>query len=181
MSVGLPGGTSFMEDYTYHLGPGTPKVLGAHMLEVCPSITTSPVRVEIHRLDIGGRSDPVRLRFVADPGPAVVVGLADLGERFRFVLNEVDLVEPDEPMPRLPVAHAMWTPRPSMATALECWLTSGGSHHTVLSSSVDTEAFHDLATMLRTELVVIDSQTTTRRFADELRWNQAYYRLAQGF
>jgi L-arabinose isomerase len=181
MSVGLPGGTSFMEDYTYHLGPGTPKVLGAHMLEVCPTITTSPVRVEIHRLDIGGRNDPVRMRFLADSGPAVIVGLADLGDRFRFVLNEVDLVAPDEPMPQLPVAHAMWTPRPSMTTALECWLTSGGPHHTVLSSSVDTEAFYDLATMLRTELVVIDSHTTTRRFADELRWNQAYYRLAQGF
>jgi L-arabinose isomerase len=181
MSVGLPGGTSFMEDYTYHLGPGTPKVLGAHMLEVCPSITTSTVRVEIHPLDIGARNDPVRLRFLADPGPAVIVGLADLGDRFRFVLNEVDLVEPDEPMPRLPVAHAMWTPRPSMTTALECWLTSGGPHHTILSSSVDTEAVVDLVTMLRTELVIIDSETTTRRFANELRWNQAYYRLAQGF
>ena len=111
MSVGVAGGTSFMEDYTYHLGPGTPKVLGAHMLEVCPSITTAAVRVEIHPLDIGGRNDPVRLRFVADPGPAIIVGLADLGDRFRFVLNEVDLVEPDEPMPLLPVAHAMWTPQ----------------------------------------------------------------------
>jgi L-arabinose isomerase len=181
MSVGLPGGTSFMEDYTYHFGPGTPKVLGAHMLEVCPSITTSTARVEIHALDIGGRSDPVRLRFLADPGPAVIVGLADLGERFRLVLNEVDLVTPDQPMPRLPVAHAMWTPRPSMTTALECWLTSGGPHHTVLSSSLDTDAVYDLATMLRTELVIIDDHTTTRRFADELRWNQAYYRLAQGF
>jgi L-arabinose isomerase len=181
MSLGLPGGTSFMEDYTYHLGPGTPKVLGAHMLEVCPSISTSPVRVEIHPLDIGSRSDPVRLRFIADSGPAVIVGLADLGDRFRFVLNEVDLVQPDEPMPRLPVAHAMWTPRPSMTTALECWLTSGGPHHTVLSSSLDTEAIHDLTTMLRTELVIIDSETTTRRFGDELRWNQAYFRLAQGF
>ena len=181
MSAGLPGGTSFMEDYTYHLGPGTPKVLGAHMLEVCPSITTSTVRVEVHPLDIGGRNDPVRLRFLADSGPAVILGLADLGDRFRFVLNEVDLVEPDEPMPRLPVAHAMWTPRPSMTTALECWLTSGGPHHTVLSSGVDTEAMHDLATMLRTELVIIDGDTTTRRFGDELRWNQAYFRLAQGF
>jgi L-arabinose isomerase len=181
MSDGFAGGTSFMEDYTYHLGPGTPKVLGAHMLEVCPSITTSTVRVEVHPLDIGGRNDPVRLRFVADSGPAIIVGLADLGDRFRFVLNEVDLVQPDEPMPRLPVAHAMWTPRPSMTTALECWLTSGGPHHTVLSSSVDTEAIVDLVTILRTELVVIDGETTPRRFADELRWNQAYYRLAQGF
>jgi L-arabinose isomerase len=167
MSLGAPGGTSFMEDYTYHFGPGQPKVLGAHMLEVCPSITSSTPRAEIHPLSI-------------DPGPGIVVGLADLGERLRFVVNAIDLVAPDEPMPKLPVAHAVWTPRPDMPTALESWLKSGGPHHTALSTSVGVDAVADLAEILRTELVVIDELTTTRSFANELRWNQAYFRLAQG-
>jgi L-arabinose isomerase len=180
MGEGRPGGTSFMEDYTYHFGPGEPKVLGAHMLEVCPSITSQVPRIEIHPLSIGNRDDPVRMRFTADPGPGLVLGLVDLGDRFRLVLNAIDLVEPDEPMPRLPVGHAVWQPRPDMATALEAWLTSGGPHHTTLSTSVDLESVSDLATMLRTELVVIDEHTSSRRFADELRWSQAYYRLAQG-
>jgi L-arabinose isomerase len=181
MGSGRPGGTSFMEDYTYHFGPGEPKVLGAHMLEVCPSITTSAVRLEVHPLSIGAREDPVRLVFTADPGPGIVVGLADLGERFRLVLNAIDIVEPDEPMPKLPVAHAVWQPRPAMSTALESWLRAGGPHHTTLSTAVDLEAMTDLAEILRTELVVIDEHTTARTFANELRWNQAYHRLAQGF
>ncbi len=180
MSADQRGGTSFMEDYTYHLGPGEPKVLGAHMLEVCPSITTSVPRVQIHPLSIGAREDPVRLVFTADPGPGIVVGLADLGDRFRFVLNSIDVVPPDEPMPKLPVAHAVWQPRPDLPTALESWLRAGGPHHTTLSTAVDTEAMIDLADILRTELVIIDEQTTSRGFANELRWNQAYYRLAQG-
>jgi L-arabinose isomerase len=181
MSTDGPGGTSFMEDYTYHLGPGEPKVLGAHMLEVCPSITSSTPRVEIHPLSIGAREDPVRLVFTADSGAGIVVGLADLGDRFRLVLNSIDIVAPDEPMPKLPVAHAVWQPRPDLPTALESWLRAGGPHHTCLSTAVDTEAMTDLAEILRTELVVIDEHTTTRSFANELRWNQAYYRLAQGF
>jgi L-arabinose isomerase len=180
MALGRPGGTSFMEDYTYHFGPGQPKVLGAHMLEVCPSITSSAPRVEIHALSIGARNDPVRLVFTADPGAGIVVGLADLGERFRLVLNAIDLVGPDEPMPKLPVAHAVWTPRPDMPTALESWLKAGGPHHTALSTSVGVDAVADLAEILRTELVIIDEHTTTRAFANELRWNQAYFRLAQG-
>ena len=180
MGADRPGGASFMEDYTYHFGPGEPKVLGAHMLEVCPSITSGVPRIEIHPLSIGGREDPVRMKFTADPGPALVLGLADLGDRFRLVLNAVDLVEPDEPMPMLPVAHAVWQPRPDMATALESWLISGGPHHTALSTAVDVESVGDLADIVRTELVVIDEHTTSRRFANELRWSQAYYRLAQG-
>src|SRR6478735_5619963 len=139
MGRGRPGGTSFMEDYTYHFGPGEPKVLGAHMLEVCPSITSAVPRLEVHPLSIGGREDPVRLVFTADAAPGIVVGLADLGERFRFVLNQIDLIEPDEPMPKLPVAHAVWRPRPDMATALESWLRSGGPHHTTLSTAVAAE------------------------------------------
>jgi L-arabinose isomerase len=181
MAAELPGGTSFMEDYTYHFGPGQPKVLGAHMLEVCPSITSARPKLEVHPLSIGAREDPVRLVFTADPGPGVVVGLADLGDRFRLVLNAVDLVAPDEPMPKLPVAHAVWQPRPDMPTALESWLIAGGPHHTALSTALDAEALLDLAAIWRTELVVIDEHTTRRAFANELRWNQAYYRLAQGF
>ena len=118
-------GTSFMEDYTYHWGPGTPKILGAHMLEVCPSIATGRPRIEIHPLGIGDREDPVRLVFDAEPGPAVVVGICDLGDRFRLVLNEITVVAPDEPLPKLPVARAVWEPHPDLATSAECWLDGG--------------------------------------------------------
>ena len=170
-------GTSFMEDYTYHWGPGTPKILGAHMLEVCPSIATGRPRVEIHPLGIGNREDPVRLVFDAEPGPAVVVGICDLGDRFRLVLNEVTVVPPDEPLPKLPVARAVWEPHPDLATSAECWLAAGGPHHTVLSSSVGTEELSDFAAMMGTELVIIDADTTPRQFGNELRWNAAYHRL----
>jgi L-arabinose isomerase len=176
-----PGGTSFMEDYTYHLTPGEELILGAHMLEVCPSIAAGTPSCEIHPLGIGGREDPVRLVFDAEPGPGVVVGLADLGDRFRLVANEIDVVAPPEPLPSLPVARAVWRPRPDLRTSAESWLTAGAPHHTVLSTAVGTEELSDLADMLGVELVVIDAETTTRRLTKELRWNQAYYRLAQGF
>ncbi|GAB2921997.1 L-arabinose isomerase [Rhodococcus aerolatus] len=177
---GLPGGTSFMEDYTYHLGPGPMRILGAHMLEVCPSIAAATPSCEVHPLSIGGREDPVRLVFDAAPGPAVVLGTAHLGDRFRFVLNEVDVVAPDEPLPALPVARAVWEPHPDLPTSAESWLTAGGPHHTVLSTAVDTATVRDLAEMLRTELVVVDATTTTHDLTDRLRWNQAYYRVAEG-
>ncbi|TDE07923.1 L-arabinose isomerase [Jiangella asiatica] len=180
MAAGLAGGTSFMEDYTYHFGPGEPRILGAHMLEVCPTIATGTPSCEIHPLGIGNREDPVRLVFDAAAGPAVVVGMADVGDRFRLVANEIDVVPPDEPLPRLPVARAVWKPRPSLSTSAESWLTAGGPHHTVLSQAVGAEILADFADMVRTELVVIDANTTTRRFAQELRWNQAYHRLAGG-
>jgi L-arabinose isomerase len=175
-----PLGTSFMEDYTYHFGPGEPKILGAHMLEVCPSIAAAKPSCEIHPLGIGGREDPVRLVFDARPGPGVVLGIAHLGDRYRLVLNEIEVVAPDEPLPKLPVARAVWKPKPSLATSAESWLTAGGPHHTVLSQAVDTETLVDFAHMLHTELLVIDGDTTARAFADHVRWNQAYYRLAQG-
>ncbi|GAB2712988.1 L-arabinose isomerase [Kitasatospora kifunensis] len=181
MSTGLPGGTSFMEDYTYHLEPGRELILGAHMLEVCPSIASGTPSCEIHPLSIGGREDPVRLVFDAEPGPAVVVGLADLGDRFRLVANEIDVVESPAPLPNLPVARAVWQPRPDLRTSTEAWLTAGAPHHTVLSSAVGTEELDDLAEMLGVELLAIDADTTVRRFTRELRWNQAYHRLAQGF
>jgi L-arabinose isomerase len=181
IGAGAPGGTSFMEDYTYHFGPGRPKILGAHMLEVCPSIAVSRPRVEIHPLGIGDREDPVRMVFDATPGPATILGICDLGDRFRLVLNEVDVVAPDEPLPKLPVARAVWEPKPDLATAAESWIAAGGPHHTVLSTAVDTDQLVDFATVLGVELLVIDGSTNRRDFADRIRWNQAYHRLAQGF
>jgi len=175
------GGTSFMEDYTYHLAPGEEKILGAHMLEVCPTIAAGQPRCEIHPLGIGDRQDPVRLVFDAEPGPAVVVGLADMGERFRLLANEIDVVPPDEPLPKLPVARAVWKPRPSFGISAQAWLTAGGPHHTVLTNAVGVEEITDLADILRTELLVIDEDTRMRDFRNEIRWNQAYFRLAQGF
>ncbi|SNT43729.1 L-arabinose isomerase [Asanoa hainanensis] len=180
MSAGQSGGTSFMEDYTYDLTPGHERTLGAHMLEVCPSIAGETPRAEIHPLSIGGREDPVRLVFDAAPGPAVVVGLADLGERFRLVANEVDVVPADHPLPNLPVARAIWIPRPDLLTSAEAWLTAGGPHHTALSQAVGSAELHDLAEMTGTELALIDGQTTVRRFVQELRWTAAYHRLARG-
>jgi L-arabinose isomerase len=181
MAAGLPGGTSFMEDYTYHLEPGRELILGAHMLEVCPSIAAATPSAQIHPLGIGGREDPVRLVFDAAPGPGFTVGLADLGDRFRLVANEIDVVLPPEPLPRLPVARAVWRPRPDWRTSVEAWLTAGGPHHTVMSTALGTETLSDLATMLGVELLVIGSGTTMRQFLGEIRANQAYYRLAQGF
>jgi L-arabinose isomerase len=180
MGVGTGRGTSFMEDYTYHFGPGEPKILGAHMLEVCPSIAARQPSCEIHPLGIGDREDPVRLVFDAAPGPAVVIGMADLGDRFRLVANTVEVTAPDEPLPRLPVARAVWKPAPSLSTSAESWLTAGGPHHTVLTQAVGAQVLREAATMLHTELVLIDEHTTTADFGDRLRWNQAYHRLAQG-
>ncbi|MGW0581633.1 L-arabinose isomerase [Streptomyces sp. NPDC002920] len=179
MGSGLPGGTTFMEDYTYHLGPGTPRVLGAHMLEVCPSVAADRPSCEIHPLSIGGREDPVRLVFNAAEGPAVVVGLCDLGDRFRLTANAVDVIAPSEPLRRLPVARAVWKPRPSLAESAESWLLSGAPHHTVLSTAVDLETLTDYAAMTGVELLTIDENTTTDQFAKEIRWNAAYHRLAQ--
>ena len=181
MAEGLPGGTSFMEDYTYHLVPGEERILGAHMLEVCPSIAAERPKLEIHPLGIGGREDPVRLVFDAAAGPAVILGIADIGERFRLIGNVVEVVSPTEPLPKLPVARAVWKPAPSLRTSTEAWLTAGGPHHTVLSSALTAEHLWDFADLTRTELALIDEDTSVRRFTQELRWNQAYYRLAQGF
>jgi L-arabinose isomerase len=178
MSSGLDGGTSFMEDYTYDLAPDGPSVLGAHMLEVCPSIAAGRPTCEIHPLSIGGKADPVRLVFTAAPGPAVVVTLIDVGDRFRMVLNEIEIVEPPEELPKLPVARALWHPKPDFATAAESWLRAGGAHHTVLCRAIGTEAFEDFAEIAGIELLVIDERTRVRDIANELRWNHAYYRFA---
>jgi L-arabinose isomerase len=180
MATGLPGGTSFMEDYTYHLDPLAPKVLGAHMLEVCPTIAGDRPSCEIHPLSIGGRADPVRLVFTAAPGPGLVASLVDLGDRFRIVANEVDLVPPDRPLPALPVARAVWQPRPDLHTAAEAWLIAGGSHHTVLTQAIGAEPLADLAEMAGVEFLLVDGQTRVPAFEKEVRWNQTYYRLAAG-
>lgn len=181
MGHGLPGGASLMEDYTYELSEGKQKILGAHMLEVCPSLTTSRPRLEVHALGIGGKDDPVRLVFDTDPGPAIVVAMSDLRERFRLVANVVDVVGPDAELPKLPVARAVWVPQPDFRTSAQAWLTAGGAHHTVMSTAVGAQAWEDFAEIARTELVLIDAGTTIRGLKHELRWNAAYYRLAQGF
>jgi L-arabinose isomerase len=178
-ATGLPGGTSFMEDYTYDLSADRPKILGAHMLEVCPTIAGERPRVEVHPLSIGGREDPARLVFTAASGDGVVIGWSDLGDRFRWVANEIEVVEPTEALPNLPVARAVWEPKPDFSTATEGWLTAGGPHHTVLSTALGADELTDLAEVFSTELVLIDADTTRRGLAKELRWSAAYHRLAQ--
>ena len=181
MGSGLPGGASLMEDYTYDMTPGEELILGAHMLEICPSLTTSKPKLEIHALGIGGREDPVRLVFDTDPGEAIVVALSDMRDRFRLVANVVDVVPLPHPLPHLPVARAVWKPRPDFATSAAAWLTAGAAHHTVMSTAVGLEVFEDFANIAKNELVVIDEHTTLRALQRELQLNQAYYRLAQGF
>ncbi|RFA23579.1 L-arabinose isomerase [Subtercola boreus] len=180
MGSGLPGGASLMEDYTYDLTPGSEVILGAHMLEVSPSLTSAKPTLEIHPLGIGGREDPVRLVFTADPGPAVVVAMSDMRDRFRLVANVVEVVEPTAPLPKLPVGRAVWKPEPSFEVSAAAWLTAGAAHHTVMSTAVGLDAFTDFADIAKTELLVIDENTDLRTFHREVRWNQAYYRLAQG-
>ena len=180
MGEGLMGGASLMEDYTYHLTPGAEKILGAHMLEVCPSLTTSTPKVEIHPLGIGGRQDPVRFVFDADPGAGIVVGLSDMRDRFRLTANVVNLVDPDEPMLNLPVGRAMWVPEPDFYTSAACWLTAGSSHHTVMSTAISVTHWREFSRMVGTEFALIDKATTRDDFENLLRWNAAYYRLARG-
>ncbi len=180
MGAGLPGGASLMEDYTYDMTPGDELILGAHMLEVSPSLTTARPALEIHPLGIGGKDDPVRLVFTADPGPAIVVAMSDMRDRFRLTANVVENVEPRQPLPNLPVGRAVWKPAPDLTTSAAAWLTAGAAHHTVMSTAVGLEAFRDFADMAGVELLVIDEDTTLPAFQQQVRWNQAYYRLAQG-
>jgi L-arabinose isomerase len=177
MSAGLPGGTSFMEDYTYHLDNGNMQVLGAHMLEICESIADGKPSMEIHPLSIGGKPDPVRLVFNTPGGPAVNASLIDVGERFRMIVNVVDVVPPQQPLPRLPVARAMWIPRPDLPTAAAAWILAGGAHHTGFSQALTLEHLEDFAEMANVEFLVIDRDTRLSEFKKELRWNDVYYRL----
>jgi L-arabinose isomerase len=177
MAKGLKGGTSFMEDYTYHLDPKDPKVLGAHMLEICPSIARNKPSLEVHPLGIGGKEDPARLVFDTAPGEAVNVSLVDMGNRFRMILNEVSVVAPDKPLKKLPVARAIWKCKPDFKTAVSAWIYGGGAHHTVFSQAVSTEMVEDFARMADVELLIIDEGTTLRKFQSELRNNEVYYGL----
>jgi L-arabinose isomerase len=179
MSHGLAGGTSFMEDYTYHFDPARPLVLGAHMLEICPSIAGKKPSLEIHPLGIGGKEDPVRLVFDAPPGPAINVAMLDLGGRFRMLVNEVDVVAPIESLPKLPVARALWHAKPNLETAAATWILAGGPHHTSFSQAVTTDQIEAFAEMAGVELLVIDNDTKVRDFKNEIRWNDAYFRLKQ--
>ena len=176
MAAGLPGGTSFMEDYTYHLADGG-KVLGAHMLEICPSIAAGKPAVEIHPLSIGGKSDPVRLVFTAGEGPAVNASVVDMGDRFRMVVNKVNVVRPAQPLPKLPVARALWIPKPDLKAAATAWIYAGGSHHTGFSRAITAEHLQDFAEMSGLEFLLIDEHTNVSDFKKELRWNDLHYRF----
>jgi L-arabinose isomerase len=175
MSSGLKGGTSFMEDYTYDLSGNNPRVLGAHMLEVCESIAAGKPSLEIHPLSIGGKSDPPRLVFNVAPGPAINATILDLGDRFRMVVNPVDVVEPDKPLAKLPVARVVWIPRPSLKTAAGAWIVAGGAHHTGFSQAVTPEILTDFAEMANIECLLIDNETRLEAFKKELRWNEVFY------
>jgi L-arabinose isomerase len=164
-----------MEDYTYDFGRPA-KVLGAHVLEVCPSIAAETPTCEIHPLSIGGKADPVRLVFTAPAGPAVNESIVQIGNRFRMIVNEVDVVKPDRDLPRLPVARAVWMPKPDLATAAAAWIYAGGAHHTGFSQSLTMENLQDFAAMANVELLCIYNETKLRQFRNELRWNAAAYR-----
>jgi L-arabinose isomerase len=179
MSHGLKGGASFMEDYTYHLKNGG-QVLGAHMLEVCPSIAAGTPSAEIYPLSIGGKEDPVRLVFTAAPGRAVNASVVDMGNRFRLIVNQVNLVEPEHPLPKLPVARAVWVPEPNLKIAATAWISAGGAHHTALSPALTPEHLENFADMAGMECLLIDRDTKLADFTKELRWNDLYYHLANG-
>ena len=179
MATGLKGGTSFMEDYTYHMDPKGMRVLGAHMLEVCPSIALGKPTVEIHQLSIGGKADPARLVFKTATGSAINVSVIDLGNRFRMIVNEVDVVKcPD--MPNLPVASVLWTPKPDLRIGAAAWILAGGAHHTGFSSAINAEYLEDFAEMMGVEYVLIGDNCNLTEFRKELRWNEIYYHLSNG-
>ncbi|MCS6994629.1 MAG: L-arabinose isomerase [Anaerolineales bacterium] len=182
MSAGLEGGVSFMEDYTYHFSTSGDKVLGAHMLEICQSIAQPGVKpkLEVLPLSIGGKADPVRLIFDANTGTAIAASVMDMGQRFRMVANVVDVVPTDEPLPKLPVARALWLPRPNLKIAAAAWIYAGGAHHTGFSFAVTAEHLRDFAAMAGIEFLLIDERTEIESFKEKLRWNDLYYHLAKG-
>ncbi len=180
MDYGLKGGTSFMEDYTYHLSPKGHQVLGSHMLEIDPAIAAGKPSCEIHPLGIGGKEDPVRLVFNAPTGNALNASLIDLGNRFRLLVNEVKAVKHPK-LPKLPVARAVWECKPNFKTACQAWILAGGAHHTGYSYAVTTEMLEDFANIAGVELVTIDADTRISEFKQTLRNNEVYYHLNQGF
>ena len=181
MSAGLPGGVSFMEDYTYHFNGGSgDKVLGAHMLEICESIAASKPKLEVLPLSIGGKADPVRLIFDSNTGPAICASIMDMGQRFRMVASVVDVIPTEAPLPKLPVARALWVPRPNLKVAAAAWIYAGGAHHTGFSYAVTADHLRDFAEIAGIEFLVIDENTCLENFKKELRWNDLYYHLANG-
>jgi L-arabinose isomerase len=180
MSVGTAGGVSFMEDYTYHFNGTGDRVLGAHMLEICESIAAGKPRMDVQPLSIGGKADPVRLIFDSNTGPAICASIMDMGQRFRLVANIMDVISPDEPLPKLPVARALWLPRPNLKTAAAAWIYAGGAHHTGFSYSITAEHLQDFAEMAGIEFLLINENTKLGEFKNELRWNDLYYHLAKG-
>jgi L-arabinose isomerase len=175
MASGLKGGTSFMEDYTYHLDPNGMQVLGSHMLEICPTIANSKPNLEVHPLGIGGKNDPARLVFNVDSGDGINASIIDMGNRFRLIVNEVDVVKPEHDFPKLPVARVMWVPKPDLEIGAAAWIHAGGAHHTGFSMALSSEYMEDFAAIAGIEYVLIDSDTKLREFKNELRWNSAYY------
>ena len=180
MSAGLKGGTSFMEDYTYHMDPAGMKVLGAHMLEVCESIAEGKPKLEVHKLGIGGKDDPPRLVFNVPTGPALNASIIDMGNRFRLIVNEVNVVKPDKPLPKLPVARAMWIPKPNLEIAAGAWILAGGAHHTSFTRALTSEYLEDFAELAGIEYLLIDNSTKISEFKKELRWNELYYQFGRG-
>lgn len=179
MASGLEGGTSFMEDYTYHFTPRQSLVLGSHMLEICPSIASSQPSCEVHPLGIGGKADPVRLVFDGVPGDAINASLIDMGNRFRLIINEVESVAPEKRLPKLPVARVLWDAKPDLEVAATAWILAGGAHHTVYTQALTTEYMEDFADIAGIEILVIDENTRIRDFKDKLNANEAYYHLFQ--
>ncbi len=180
MALGLPGGTSFMEDYTYHLEPGNQKVLGAHMLEICSSIANHKPTLEVHPLGIGGKADPVRLVFNVGQGPGLNASLIDMGNRFRMVVNTVDVVNPDADLPKLPVARVVWVPRPNLEVGAGAWIHAGAAHHAGFSMALTAEHMEDFSDMFGLEYIEINETTTITDIKNQLRWNEMYYVLKGG-
>ena len=177
MNVGLKGGTSFMEDYTYHFTSEKSYVLGSHMLEICSSIAQGKPTCEVYPLGIGGKEDPARLVFNVDAGEAINVSLVDVRNRFRLIVNEVEAVKPMGDLPKLPVARVLWDAKPDLEVAATAWILAGGAHHTVYSQALTTEYMEDFADIAGIELLVIDDKTTVRDFKDRINANEAYYNM----
>jgi L-arabinose isomerase len=180
MATGFSGGNSFMEDYTYHFNPKRMAVLGAHMLEICPSIAKGKPSCEIHPLGIGGKADPVRLVFNTAAGSALNASVVDLGNRFRLLVNTVEAIKPEQNLPKLPVARVLWEPHPNLKTAAAAWILAGGAHHTCYSQNLSVEYLEDYAEMAGIELTLIDEHTRLYDFKQQLRNNELYYHLAKG-
>ncbi len=179
MATGLEGGTSFMEDYTYHLDPKEMQVLGAHMLEVCPSVATGKPSLEVHPLSIGGKADPARLVFKAATGHALNVALMDMGNRYRLLVNKLNVVTTPD-LPNLPVARILWVPEPHLKVAAAAWILAGGAHHTAFTQSLSIDHIVDLAEMTGIECLVIDENTNLRDFKKEIKLNEVYYYISKG-